>query len=120
MVIRKLPVGAEILSDLVSFRVWAPERKSVCAVIGKSGLTPDMVCELKSEGNGYFSAEVRNAAAGDLYGFRLDDDDKIYPDPASRFQPLDRMDIRKSLIRLNFVWSDQRLARHSERWTSNL
>ena len=27
------------------------------------------------------------ARAGDRYQFQLDDDEKLYPDPASRFQP---------------------------------
>jgi maltooligosyltrehalose trehalohydrolase len=36
---------------------------------------------------GYFSGIVRNAGPGTLYKFKLDDDDYLYPDPQSRFQP---------------------------------
>jgi maltooligosyltrehalose trehalohydrolase len=43
--------------------------------------------ELQREPNGYFSGFAAEAAAGDRYGFQLDGEEKIYPDPASRFQP---------------------------------
>ena len=43
--------------------------------------------KLAPEAGGYFAGVVRELRAGDRYRFRLDDDPKIYPDPASRFQP---------------------------------
>jgi maltooligosyltrehalose trehalohydrolase len=42
---------------------------------------------LEAEEGGYFAALVGEAAAGDRYGFLLDDDQTRLPDPASRFQP---------------------------------
>jgi maltooligosyltrehalose trehalohydrolase len=42
---------------------------------------------LTPEDQGYFSGEVPEAGAGTLYRFRLDGDEALYPDPASRFQP---------------------------------
>lgn len=66
----------------VHFRVWAPIRKSVGVVLS-SGST----VQLESEGNGYFSGSVAKLSAGSLYRFRLDEDENLYPDPASRFQP---------------------------------
>jgi maltooligosyltrehalose trehalohydrolase len=42
---------------------------------------------LKVEASGYFSGTVAGIVAGDLYRFRLDTDERLYADPASRFQP---------------------------------
>jgi maltooligosyltrehalose trehalohydrolase len=69
----------------VHFRVWAPKRKSV-RVAFPAGDDPSLT--LADEGNGHFSGVAPHARAGTLYAFLLDDDeDKRYPDPASRFQP---------------------------------
>lgn len=43
---------------------------------------------LEKDSNGYFSGWVRELRAGALYSFRLDGDEGLCPDPASRFQPL--------------------------------
>ncbi|MFP5262177.1 MAG: malto-oligosyltrehalose trehalohydrolase [Blastocatellia bacterium] len=89
---RRLPVGAEVLpGGGVHFRVWAPRRKKVSAVIeaaaaGGAASRPEVV-ELKEEASGYFSGVAQAAGDGSLYRFELDDGDGPYPDPASRFQP---------------------------------
>jgi maltooligosyltrehalose trehalohydrolase len=41
---------------------------------------------LAAEEDGYFSGSAE-AAAGQLYAYRLDDEESWFPDPASRFQP---------------------------------
>ena len=41
---------------------------------------------LDRDGDGWFSAVV-DGRAGSTYGFTLDDEARLYPDPASRFQP---------------------------------
>lgn len=78
---RRRPIGAEIVEDGVDFRLWAPDRKNVSVVIDGRA-TP-----LDREADGHFRGLVADARAGTRYRFRLDDDDKLYPDPASRFQP---------------------------------
>jgi len=65
----------------VRFRVWAPKRKSVKVVLNGGSFS------LKAGPRGYFSGEVATASAGSLYQFKLDSDDRLYPDPESRFQP---------------------------------
>src|SRR5437588_2576111 len=89
---RRLPVGAEVLPDGgVHFRVGAPRRRRVHVVIegdaerGTSGEHQSIA--LEREADGYFSGSVRAAAQGTRYRFKLDADDYLYPDPASRFQP---------------------------------
>ena len=80
---RTLPIGAEYVDGAVHFRVWAPKRKKV-EVVFEEG---DKTLLLKDEGSGYFSGVTDKVDSGDFYRFRLDDEKKLYPDPASRFQP---------------------------------
>jgi maltooligosyltrehalose trehalohydrolase len=80
---RRIPIGAEVSSEGVAFRVWAPKRRKVHVVVEDTGAS----VPLSAEEGGYFSAVVKEARAGSLYRFRLDEDPTLYPDPASRFQP---------------------------------
>ncbi len=83
---RRMHVGAEILPQGgVHFRVWAPRRRTVEVVI-EDNATPQAF-ELQPEADGYFSGLVTGAGAGTRYRFRLDGGEKLFPDPASRFQP---------------------------------
>src|SRR5882724_870409 len=84
---RRLPIGAEPLpGGGVSFRVWAPRRRTVEVMFeGGAGSLPAPVA-LEREAGGYVSGVIREAGPGSLYRFRLDGEGP-YPDPASRFQP---------------------------------
>jgi maltooligosyltrehalose trehalohydrolase len=77
---RRLPIGAELTRDGVHFRVWAPKRSRVDAIVDGRTTT------LTKEPAGYFSDLVPGAKAGSRYRFRLDEGDS-FPDPASRYQP---------------------------------
>ena len=79
---RRYPHGAERVDGGTSFRVWAPERRSVAVVVEGLGETP-----LEREDDGYFSAVVPDVAAGARYRFRLDNASELLADPASRWQP---------------------------------
>jgi len=81
-VARRRPVGAELIEGGgVDFRVWAPDRKSVSALIDGSDFP------LERERDGHFHGVVESARAGTRYRFRLDREMETFPDPASRFQP---------------------------------
>ena len=87
---RKFPIGSEIRERAVSFRVWAPKWSSVEVIIEpRPGENRDILSfHLEKEGEeGYFSGDVKDAREGSLYRFRLDGQEKLYPDPASRCQP---------------------------------
>src|SRR5512135_2574248 len=92
IVSRRLPIGAEVVPEGgVHFRVWAPRRHEVSVVLeGGPGLIsvglPRAELLIPEEGS-YFSGLVEDAGDGTLYRFKLDGDDALYPDPASRFQP---------------------------------
>src|SRR5215216_683305 len=109
---RRLPVGAELLpGGGVDFRVWAPRRKKVSVVIeSTSGRdSKSQAVELSEEPGGYFSGVAQMAGDGTLYRFKLDDDDNLYPDPASRFQPEGPHGPSQVINPNNFKWSDTEL-----------
>src|SRR5215468_810683 len=86
----QLHIGANILPQGgTHFRVWAPRRLAVEVVIegGAERGSNNRTFELEPEGQGYFSGVVRSVSAGALYRFRLDGGERLYPDPASRYQP---------------------------------
>ncbi|NJC27006.1 malto-oligosyltrehalose trehalohydrolase [Neolewinella antarctica] len=63
------------------FRVWAPKPSRIELIV--AGNTH----QLQPEGHGYFISDPIPAPAGTRYHFRLNDDDKVYPDPAGRYLP---------------------------------
>ncbi|HJT36611.1 MAG TPA: malto-oligosyltrehalose trehalohydrolase [Pirellulales bacterium] len=95
---RRLPVGAEVQTGGgVHFRIWAPLRRKVEVVLVPRGDQPAAPSDqpaallqhydLSREPGGYFSGMIAAARTGTLYHYRLDDEPRLYPDPASRFQP---------------------------------
>ncbi len=109
----RLPVGAELLSSGgVRFRVWAPRRRRVEVVLGEAdGATSNEAglqgMELEPEHGGYFSAVIAEAEAGTLYRYRLDGEDYLYPDPASRFQPRGPHGPSEVIDPAAFHWTDR-------------
>ena len=78
---RRYPIGAELLApDRASFRVWAPEAAALTIEVDGVPLP------MQHDADGYFAAEAP-ARSGSRYGFRFPDDPRLYPDPASRWQP---------------------------------
>ena len=97
---RRLPVGAECLGpNRVSLRVWAPDHQRVTAVVDGATVA------LSPEDDGYWSGEA-DASPGSRYGFRLGDDAKVYPDPASRWQPDGPHGLSAIVQPDDFAWSD--------------
>jgi maltooligosyltrehalose trehalohydrolase len=108
---RRLPVGAELVPGGVHFRVWAPRRQRVEVVFERDagprrGLALP-VTRLAPNGGGYFSGTVAAAGANDLYRFRLDGNDALYPDPASRFQPHGPHSASQVIDPTAFPWTDR-------------
>lgn len=95
------------------FRVWAPRRRTVEVVIeggAESGAESDRdgraSLELTPEGAGYFSGVIQQVGAGDLYRFRLDGEDRLYADPASRYQPDGPHGPSQIVDPARFEWTD--------------
>ncbi|MFN2621573.1 MAG: malto-oligosyltrehalose trehalohydrolase [Chthoniobacterales bacterium] len=97
---RRYPIGAELVGDAAHFRVWAPKVKRLEVAIGGA------FHELDREETGYFSGAVE-AKSGALYRFRLNGEENLYPDPASRFQPEGPHGPSCLVEYTQFRWSDQ-------------
>jgi maltooligosyltrehalose trehalohydrolase len=100
---RRWPIGAELLTDGAHFRVWALGHQRVEVVL-ESGRA-EGTHPLKADPDGYFSALIPGAAAGDRYRFRLGD--RLYPDPVSRFQPEGPHGPSQIVDPAAFAWTDR-------------
>ncbi len=98
---RRYPIGAEILGDTVSFRVWVPSREHV-AIRLEDGSEHAM----NREDGGYFRLDLEGLGAGTLYRFRLDSSLAPAADPASRFQPEGPLGYSAVIDPHDFEWSD--------------
>jgi maltooligosyltrehalose trehalohydrolase len=102
---RRLPVGAEPSgAEGTHFRVWAPKRRRVEAVLEVE--RGALAFELQAETGGYFSGLVPQARDGTRYRFRLDGEPALYPDPASRFQPEGPHGPSQVVDPTRFAWTD--------------
>jgi maltooligosyltrehalose trehalohydrolase len=102
-VIRRRAVGADVQpGGGVHFRVWAPERRRV-EVVFEAGVEP---LALAPERGGVWAGLARGARPGTRYRFRLDGEDKLYPDPASRFQPEGPHGPSEVIDPAAFAWTD--------------
>lgn len=102
---RRLPIGAEVQSGGVHFRVWAPKSKFVAVRLGQDlAELKATAIDLEPEENGYFSGLIAEASAGMLYQFQLDSG--VFPDPASRFQPEGPHGPSQIIDPATFRWTD--------------
>lgn len=76
------PLGALPDKQGVQFRIWAPQAEQLELVL----LSDQTSHALTSAGNGYYETYVEGAQAGLQYQYRVNDE-HLFPDPASRFQP---------------------------------
>jgi maltooligosyltrehalose trehalohydrolase len=97
---RRRPIGAEYLGETgTHVRVWAPASGAVSIVSG------DITAALTPEGDGYFSGLV-SLKPGARYQFQLAGAERLYPDPASRFQPEGPHGPSEIIDPRTFTWTD--------------
>ena len=97
---RQYAVGGEIVADRrVSLRVWAPDRQTVAPVMDGDATV------LERDADGWYTGLVAGGA-GSRYGFRLDDDPRLYPDPASRSQPDGPHGLSEIVDPSSYTWHD--------------
>ncbi len=99
---RRFPVGAEYSKYSTSFRVWAPDRKKIVLFFDDESKSS---FKMNKERGGYFSLEVEDVKVGKWYYFQLDNEEKLYPDPASRYQP-EGINGPSEVINPHFSWTD--------------
>ncbi len=78
------PVGAHVDRNGVTFRVWAPDHSALRVVTGAAG-KESRTLALERDGEGFFQGHDAAGKPGDVYWFQTED--RLLPDPASRFQP---------------------------------
>jgi maltooligosyltrehalose trehalohydrolase len=102
---RRFPIGAEVESSGVHFRVWSPKSPVAVQLSNNPESFEDSKhrVELSAEPNGYYSAHVHEAKAGMCYKFVVNSG--AFPDPASRFQPQGPHG-PSQIIRPDFRWTD--------------
>jgi maltooligosyltrehalose trehalohydrolase len=98
----RLDLGADLTHEGVSFRVWAPEKKTVEVILENDGRS----VALEPQSDGYFSAMTGGLGAGCLYRYRLDGQ-VVCADPCSRFQPEGPHGPSMVADPNAYVWSDQ-------------
>ncbi len=103
--VRRLSTGAELGTGGVHFRVFAPKRKRVAVVVeGSAGAA--RIIALAPDDHGFFSGLGDGIRAGARYRIRLDEDEQLYPDPTSRFQPEGPHGPSEVVEPSTFAWTD--------------
>jgi len=100
-------LGASLVDDAVTFRVWAPRRRSVDAMI--EGRSPVV---LSPRDDGMFEATVGGVEPRTRYRYRLDGEHHR-PDPASRWQPEGVHGPSAVVDPRRFVWTDETFRGHA-------
>ena len=88
--------------------VWAPNATRVRVRITDPSqpiTVPTVTTNLQAATGGWFQADVPEALPGHEYGFLLDDDEQVLPDPRSRRQP-HGVHQPSSFYADDFAWSD--------------
>lgn len=102
---RTYPAGAEIAENGAHFRIWVPNAKKITLNITTK--SEQLKIRMTPEQEGYSACFVPDVNAGALYQFQLDDDETLYPDPASRYQPLGPHGPSRLENNMHFTWSDR-------------
>lgn len=97
-------VGAWRDGTATHFRVWAPDHRRVELVLEPEGARE--LRALERDVRGYWSGAFADVQPGAKYRYRLvGDDSKVFPDPASRYQP-DGVHGSSQVIDPTFRWTD--------------
>jgi maltooligosyltrehalose trehalohydrolase len=106
-VARQLPIGAEVGSDGVHLRVWAPNHRRVRAELWRAEGSARQTVDLQAEPGGYFGGFVPGAQAGWDYHFLLGHSGQPWADPASRFQPSGPLGPSRVIDPSQYPWDDR-------------
>jgi maltooligosyltrehalose trehalohydrolase len=85
------------------FRVWAPKVKRISVKVGDS-----LHAMHGPDERGWWKAMVSDAGPGSDYGFQIEDDPAIYPDPRSNWQPNGVHGMSRVYDQKAFAWHDGR------------
>jgi maltooligosyltrehalose trehalohydrolase len=98
-------LGAVRHRSATHFRVWAPEQASVELALERRESRE--VRPLTRDNDGYWFGTFDDVRVGDRYRYRLGkDDDRVFPDPASKFQPEGVHGPSEVIDLATFRWTD--------------
>jgi maltooligosyltrehalose trehalohydrolase len=97
--------GAEVIGTGVSFRTWAANKSRVELVMMDDSGASLQELPMSKDPEGYYHVENPDASAGMLYQYRLDG--RLFPDPASRFQPQGVHGPSQIIDPSTFRWTDE-------------
>jgi maltooligosyltrehalose trehalohydrolase len=83
------------------FQVWAPAAERVDVMMDRH------TSPLAKAKGGWWEAHVEAAGPGDDYGFTLNGEDLVLPDPRSLWQPYGVHGLSRLYDQASFVWTDQ-------------
>ena len=83
------------------FKLWAPLPRKVAVKVNDTSYPME-----GPDDHGVWKAAVEKANPGDDYGFLLDDDEMVYPDPRSMWQPHGVHGRSRLYDRKAFQWTD--------------
>ena len=83
------------------FEVWAPDAQKVAVEVNGKAISM-----LGPDERGWWRLSVEDAGPGTDYGYLLDNDAKVYPDPRSQWQPHGVHNRSRVFDQTAFVWSD--------------
>ncbi|MDA8128851.1 MAG: malto-oligosyltrehalose trehalohydrolase [Betaproteobacteria bacterium] len=98
-----MPFGAELTSEGVRFRLWAPGCDEVGLCLGEG--PEEAVRPMNALGDGWFELDVAGAGPGTRYRYAVNDGLRV-PDPASRFNPDDVHAASEVIDPAAFDWRD--------------
>jgi 1,4-alpha-glucan branching enzyme/maltooligosyltrehalose trehalohydrolase len=101
-----MPFGAHLKPQGgTEFRLWAPAAKKTALVLYADAKTASREVEAEARAEGWWSCEVPDAGAGQLYHWRIDGELNV-PDPASRSNPHGVHAPSAVVDPLTFDWDD--------------
>ena len=83
------------------FRIWAPRAHKLAVQVDGARVPLQGPDE-----HGWWQAQAERAGQGSNYGFLVDDDPQVYPDPRSLWQPNGVHELSRVYDQDSFVWSD--------------
>ncbi|MHB8575237.1 MAG: malto-oligosyltrehalose trehalohydrolase [Dehalococcoidia bacterium] len=100
-----LPLGATVVKNGTTFRVWAPVAERVEVELYLPGGSRRMPLLPEANNGGCWAAALADVAAGARYKYRIDGGEP-FPDPCSRFQPEGVHGPSAVVDLAAFAWSD--------------
>src|SRR5580658_1631720 len=83
------------------FAIWAPRAKSMAVSVDGAAYPMNGPDE-----QGWWQLELSHAGSGTDYGFLIDQDEKVYPDPRSQAQPHGVHGLSRVYDHSRFAWTD--------------